>query len=412
MKDGFVKVAAATVGIRVGDVEYNVVSIADELIRLEKEGVKCAVFPELCMTGYTCGDLFLQEILLADALGGLRELAALSEKWELLFVVGLPMTARGKLYNVAAVLQRGKILGLVPKSHIPNYAEFYEGRHFTAADGTLQYINIPGYSEEKGEVPFSTKLLFACREIPDFVLGVEICEDLWVPIPPSSYHAAQGATVIANLSASDEITGKDSYRKSLVTGQAARTISAYIYADAGEGESTTDLVFSGHNIISENGSLLGETKRFVNQTLTTEIDLGRLVNERRRTNTYPVAASDAAYTTLYFSWQWADTQLNRQYAKTPFVPGEQADRDHRCDEILNLQALGLKKRMEHTHCETVILGLSGGLDSTLALLVTVKAFDMSGCSHAGIHAVTMPCFGTTDRTYQNALTLADRKSVV
>lgn len=405
MRDGFIKVAAATTDIRVGDVPYNVEQIVKEIRRLEAEKVKCAVFPELCMTGYTCGDLFLQDVLLRGALRGLNAVTEQTNGMDIMVIVGLPMMHHARLYNVAAVIQNGELLGLVPKTNIPSYSEFYEGRHFAAAGEDIDYIKVPGMGEEY--IPFSSKLLFQSVEIPEFVLGIDICEDLWMPIPPSSYHAKASATVIANLSASDETTGKDFYRRELVKSQSGRLVCAYLYADAGEGESSTDLVFAGHNIIAENGSILGETKRFTNGTVITEIDLGRLVSERRRITTYPVTdPEDAGYDVVEFHWGKIEkTNLTRHYARTPFVPNNKADRDFRCDEILNIQAMGLKKRLQHTGCKDVVIGISGGLDSTLALLVTVKAFDMLGLGRKGIHAVTMPCFGTTDRTYQNALTL-------
>ena len=405
MKDGFIKVAAVTTDIHTGDVFYNVGKIAEELEKLEEQKVKFAVFPELCLTGYTCGDLFLQDTLLRGALKGLKKLVLFSENKDILFAVGLPMMWQHRLYNVAAVVQGGEVLGIVPKTYIPSYSEFYEGRHFASGSEEINYIDLPGVDKF---IPFSTKLLFQCDNVPDFVLGIDICEDLWMPVPPSCEHAMASATVIANLSASDETTGKAGYRRSLVTGQSARLVAAYLYADAGEGESTTDLVFAGHDLIAENGTLLGESARFTNEVVITEIDLGRLVSERRRMTTFPITEpTDAGYEVVSFSWEHREkTTLSRQYAKTPFVPDSKADRDERCGEILSIQAMGLKKRLGHTGCKDAVIGISGGLDSTLALLVTVKAFDMLGLDRKGIHTVTMPCFGTTDRTYQNALTLS------
>ena len=404
MKDKFVKVAAATTDIRVGDVSYNVEKIKQETERLAELGAKCVVFPELCLTGYTCGDLFLQDVLLEGALKGLQELVDFSKDKDVLLAVGLPVMYQARLYNVAAVLQQGKLLGLVPKTYIPNYSEFYEARHFAEALPDTFFINIPGFAEQ---VPFGTKLLFCCRELAEFVLAVEICEDLWMPIPPSSKHVGAGATVIANLSASDEVTGKCGYRRELVKGQSARLVCGYIYADAGEGESTTDLVFAGHNLLAENGSLLRESGLFANETAISEFDLGRLVSERRRMTSYPLhSPEEEGYITVEFHWEKSDVELTRLYEKTPFVPTDLRDREARCNEILHIQAMGLKKRLAHTGCKDVVLGISGGLDSTLALLVTVRAFDMLGLDHKGIHTVTMPCFGTTDRTYQNALSLA------
>lgn len=401
MKQGFVKVAAATPKVRVADCKYN----ADEIIKIieegEENGIRLLVFPELCITGYTCGDLFLQNRLLHSAREELLRITKATKDKELLAVVGLPFLLEGKLYNMAAVLHRGEILGLVPKTAIPNYTEFYEARYFTAAFSGIRRVDIGGK-----DVAVGTTLLFVCRELPDFVLGVEICEDMWVTIPPSCYHAMAGATVIANLSASSEATGKDVYRRDLVKGQSARAVCGYIYSDAGEGESTTDVVFSAHNMIAENGKLLAEANRFRNEMAVSELDLEKLISERQRISTYQQQGEEN-YQRISFSWSLEKTGLTRSFARLPFVPEEKEIRDRVCDEVLNIQAMGLKKRLEHTGCSHAVLGISGGLDSTLALLVTVRAFDALGLSHDGIIAVTMPCFGTTDRTYQNALILAE-----
>lgn len=400
MKQGFVKVAAATPKVRVADCKYN----ADEIIKIieegEKERIRLLVFPELCITGYTCGDLFLQNRLLRSAREELLRIAGATEDKEILAVVGLPFLLDGKLYNMAAVLHRGEVLGLVPKTAIPNYSEFYEGRHFTPGFAAVRQVEVGGKM-----VPAGTRLLFACRELPDFVLGVEICEDIWVTIPPSSYHAMAGATVIANLSASNEAAGKDNYRRDLVKGQSAKAVCGYIYADAGDGESTTDVVFSAHNMIAENGSLLAEAERFKNEMAVSELDLEKLIGERQRISTYVQQGSEE-YRRIEFSWKREKTKLTRAFEKRPFVPDKKEIRDKVCDEILSMQAMGLKKRLEHTGCSHAVIGISGGLDSTLALLVTVRAFDALGLPREGIVAVTMPCFGTTDRTYQNSLTLA------
>lgn len=419
MKDQFIKVGAATPQIRVADPDYNTTQILEEMKRAAQAGCKLVVFPELCLTGYTCGDLFLQDSLLQAALHGLLQIIQFSEELDMITLVGLPLSNHEQLYNVAAVIYRGKLLGLVPKTNIPNYSEFYEARHFSPAPAKTSRIDIPGLGKSGESILFGSKILFTADNYP-FSLGVEICEDLWTPIPPSSELALHDAIIIANLSASDETTGKDSYRKDLVIGQSARLICGYIYADAGMGESSTDLVFSGHNLIAENGSLLAESKRFHDdQLICTELDLGRLRSERQRINTYhmnthneyPVVSNplNTEWLHSYFSFQnIQQTTLTRYYAKTPFVPQSKQDRDYRCDEILNIQAMGLRKRLEHTHCSHAVIGISGGLDSTLALLVTVKAFDMLGLDHSGILAVTMPCFGTTDRTYQNACTLTQK----
>lgn len=414
MKDKFLKAAAITPDIRVGDTDFNTENIIKAMIEAHKLDVKLAVFPELVISGYTCNDLFLQDILLKGSLDGLKKIIKASENLDMVTIVGLPFLNNFKLYNVAAVVFNGTLLGLVPKQHIPNYSEFYEARHFAVGPKEVSYIDIPelGYElEDSGSfVSFGANLLFKAKNLPELVIGIDICEDLWMPVPPSCYHAMASATVIANLSASDETTGKDLYRRELVKNQSARLISGYIYADAGEGESSTDLVFAGHNLIAENGSILSETKRFENGMTISEIDLGRLVSERRRMSTFTINDPETnGYEVAEFEFKnICDTTLTRHFEKTPFVPNDKNDRDRRCDEILNIQAKGLKKRLEHTHCKSAVVGISGGLDSTLALLVTAKAFDMLGLDRSGICAVTMPCFGTTDRTYQNACILTEK----
>lgn len=414
MKDKFLKAAAITPDIRVGDTDFNTENIIKAMNEAHKLDVKLAVFPELVISGYTCNDLFLQDILLKGSLDGLKKIIKASENLDMVTIVGLPFLNNFKLYNVAAVVFNGTLLGLVPKQHIPNYSEFYEARHFAVGPKEVSYIDIPelGYElEDSGSfVSFGANLLFKAKNLPELVIGIDICEDLWMPVPPSCYHAMASATVIANLSASDETTGKDLYRRELVKNQSARLISGYIYADAGEGESSTDLVFAGHNLIAENGSILSETKRFENGMTISEIDLGRLVSERRRMSTFTINDPETnGYEVAEFEFKnICDTTLTRHFEKTPFVPNDKNDRDRRCDEILNIQAKGLKKRLEHTHCKSAVIGISGGLDSTLALLVTAKAFDMLGLDRSGICAVTMPCFGTTDRTYQNACILTEK----
>lgn len=402
MKQGFVKAAAAVPKIAVADCRKNVEAILLSIREMEALGAKLMVLPELCITGYTCQDLFWQKKLLDEARAGLLEIAARTETVDALIFVGLPLEHQGKLYNTAAVLNHGKVLGIVPKKHLPNYNEFYEARHFTAGEETVREFVLDGEA-----VPFGMNLLFSCRELPNLTAAVEICEDLWVLQPPSVSHAAAGATVIANLSASDEMVGKDSYRRSLVASQSARLVCAYLYSTAGEGESTQDLVFGGHNLIAENGVVLAEAQRFKNQTVCTEIDVDRLVSERRRMTTYP-AARDDGYRRIAFDLSMEETVLTRSFDSRPFVPSSQKEREMRCDEILNIQALGLKKRLEHTGCRSAVIGISGGLDSTLALLVTVRAFDLLGISRSRILSVTMPCFGTTDRTYRNACELTRR----
>ena len=410
MKDGFIKVAAVTPDIEVGNTSYNTEQILQCIDNAAKQDVKLLVFPELCLSGYTCNDLFLQNILLKGCLTGLEQVRMASEAVDMVIIVGLPFLFHARLYNTAAVLHHGQLLGLVPKQHIPNYSEFYEARHFTPAPAQNDYVDIPALGEHGCHIPFGAKLLFAADNLPEFVLGIDICEDLWMPIPPSCYHAMASATVIANLSASDETTGKEIYRRELVSNQSARLISGYIYADAGEGESSTDLVFAGHNLIAENGSILAQSERFHNGMIISELDLERLTGERRRISTFHIISpAQAGYDVCHFSFaDLTETTLTRFYSRTPFVPDSKADRDRRCNEIFNIQAMGLKKRLAHTHCKSAVLGISGGLDSTLALLVTARAFDLLGLDRSGIKAITMPCFGTTDRTMRNACTLTKK----
>lgn len=398
MKQGFIKVAAVTPEIRVADTAYNGQMIKKLMEKACTENAKVVVFPELCITGYTCGDLFWQDILLASALEELLSIAEESTKYDAIFFVGLPLSYNGKLYNAAAAVCHGEVLGFVPKTFLPNYNEFYEARYFTPGGDVEDVIVLP----DNRTVPFSCRQIFCCTRMPQLRIAVEICEDLWVPNPPSIGHALAGANLIVNLSASDEITGKSSYRRDLVTGQSARLICGYVYASAGEGESTQDVVYSGHNLIAENGHLLKESKPFQEGYAVSEIDVMRLEGQRRRMSTYGTVNS---YRRVAFHLQIEETTLTRFIDPKPFVPSDDADRARRCDEILTIQAMGLRKRLAHTHCRTAVLGISGGLDSTLALLVTVRAFDLLGMDHKNIVAVTMPGFGTTDRTYGNALQL-------
>ncbi len=399
MRNGFIRAAALLPRVKVADPEYNKERICELIRQAAKQGVKIMVFPELCITGYTCGDLFYQELLLREAKKALFEIAEMTRDLDAVVFVGLPVEHQAKLYNVAAALCGGKILGLVPKTHIPTYNEFYERRHFAKGMETPVEVRL----DETHVVPMGTRLLFSCRQMPGLVMGAEICEDLWAPDPPSIGHAMAGATVIVNLSASDETTGKDVYRKNLVSGQSARLICGYVYCSAGDGESTQDVVYSGHNLIAENGTVLAESARFVNESIVTELDIQRLCEERRRMSTY--GSTQIPYCRVEFDLKETQTELSRFVDPAPFVPGKKEDRDKRCEEIFMIQAMGLKKRLEHTGSRTAVVGISGGLDSTLALLVTVKAFDLLGMDHKGIVAVTMPGFGTTDRTYENAVSL-------
>lgn len=399
MKDGFIRVCAATPDIRVADCAYNEKNIMNLMDEAYEKQVSVLVFPELCITGYTCGDLFLQDVLLKAAQDSLRHIVSHSAGKNMLVFVGMPFMHKGKLFNVAAAICDGRLLGLVPKKNIPNYSEFYEMRHFT--------LGMDECVDTALGVKLGSRLLFRCENIEELVVGAEICEDVWVACPPSTYHAQAGATLIVNCSASDETTGKDIYRRALISGQSARLVCGYIYANAGEGESTQDLVFGGQNLVCENGNVLAETRRFKNGTAIAELDLQRLVNERRRMNTYTVNTDDD-YEIVDFTLEKYDLGLTRYYARTPFVPSSKVDRDVRCEEILSIQAMGLKKRLAHTGCRNAVIGISGGLDSTLALLVTARAFDSLSIPRENITAVTMPCFGTTDRTYNNAVELTRR----
>ena len=399
MRDGFIKVSAVTPKVRVADPEYNCGEILARLEEEWKKKTKICVFPELCLTAYTCNDLFLQKALLDGAKEALKTIVKASDGHDTLIFLGLPWEHSGKLYNAAACVQDGELLGVVPKSYLPNYSEFYEDRYFTP--GPQEPVVTDFFGEE---VPFGTNLLFCCQELPDLKVAAELCEDVWVPNPPSISHAMAGATVIVNCSASNELVGKHAYRDMLIKGQSARLVCAYIYANNGDGESTQDVVFGGHNIIAENGSCLAESGRFLPETITSEIDVQRLAAERRKLNTFDVF-EDEDYSLVDFSLDLGETDLTRKVDPAPFVPADNQEKAARCEEILQIQALGLKKRLEHTHGTRVVLGISGGLDSTLALLVSARTFDLLSLDRSGIHAVTMPGFGTTDRTYQNACEL-------
>lgn len=396
MRHGFIKVAAATPDIRVADVDYNKGQIIKQMDEAAEAGAKIIVFPELCITGYTCSDLFLQDILLNSAKKALVEIAEHTKNLDALVFVGVPIAVGGELYNVAAALNHGNILGFTTKSFLPNYGEFYEMRQFRPGPKKAEKILFGGK-----EIPFGPQLLFVENQMANLIVSAEICEDVWSPVPPSIEAAREGATVIVNCSASNETIGKASYREALISGQSARLISGYIYANAGEGESTTDLVFGGHNLIAENGTILAEAKRFSNGIIYTEFDVQKITNERRKNTTF-TETQEHVLPRIPFGLEQTETILTRTFPSRPFVPRDDQERAKRCEEILTIQAMGLKKRLAHTHAKSAVVGISGGLDSTLALLVTAKAFDALGLERSGITAVTMPCFGTTDRTYQNA----------
>ena len=415
MKHGFVKVAAGTPRIRVADTKYNAQQIIAMMKEAEALGVKVLALPELCLTGYTCGDLFLQDTLLSGAMEGIDTILRETADTELLCAFGAPIRCAGKLFNCALAVQRGEILAVVPKSYLPGYGEFYEKRwfeSFAAFDRPLT-LELPIPSEGADTLVTSLgQTVIEGKGLPGLKIGVEICEDLWAADPPSRRLAEAGATLILNLSASNELTGKAVYRRELVKNQSARLLCAYVYADAGEGESTTDLVFCGHDMIAENGAILAE-RRFDTGLTVSEIDVERLCFERRRLTTFPAEPSWREGERGCLCHAWAaftpgDTALTRPVARSPFVPADAGDRAERCEEILTLQALGLKKRMEHTRAEKLVVGVSGGLDSTLAMLVSARALDMLGLPREDLIAVTMPCFGTTARTRSNAEILSER----
>lgn len=399
MKDGFVKTAAITPSVRVADVKFNVREMARLVKEYAAKGCKLIVFPELAVTGYTAADLFTQDTLICAAEEGLLSLAEATANCDCATVVGVPLVISGKLYNCAAVLKSGGILGVVPKTEIPNYGEFYEARHFVSArDLDTDETELGGVG-----VPVGTDLVFVCEKMPQFAFGVEICEDMWVPGSPAESLCAAGATIVCNPSASNELIGKAEYRRLLVRAASGKNLCGYIYADAGMGESTTDVVFAGHDMIAEDSTVLAESEPFGNGAAIAEIDVFMLDRERRRQSTFH--ACDSARK-IYFDCKTEDAQLTRNVSPTPFVPADKDGRDKRCKLIFDIQAGGLAKRIIHTGTKKAVVGLSGGLDSALALAVTVKAARMAGLSPSDVLAVTMPCFGTTSRTRNNAELLA------
>ena len=399
MKDGFVKVAAATPKIKVADTQYNAEAIISEVKEACADGAKIVVLPELCITGYSCSDLFLQDKLLASAREQLGVIADRTADCDALLFIGMPLEKDHKLFNVAAVVQHGHVLAFIPKTYLPNYGEFYEARHFASGEGQDGYCRYQGE-----EIPFGTDILFECDTVEGLVVGCEICEDIWTPNPPNTRHALAGATVMVNLSASNELVGKDTYREELVKLTSARLIAGYIYSSAGDGESTQDVVYGGHDLIAENGTLLAQSTSFTTGIIYADLDIAKLRMERRKMTTY-LPREDILHDVIPFTLKVEETKLSRKFDRAPFVPSDKTTREKRCEQILSIQANGLKKRYEHTGSKTAVIGISGGLDSTLALLVTVRAFDMLGLPRENIKAVTMPCFGTTDRTYQNAVSL-------
>lgn len=428
MNYGFVRCACVTPQLKVGDCIFNSTSIIAEAKKAAENNASIIVFPELSITGYTCGDLFLQKTLQNSAVEALETISKETSDLNSLIFIGLPVACTEGLYNCAAALFHGKLLALIAKSYLPNYGEFYERRQFTpfTLTNNSRMINIGSFTD----VPFGTDIIICDENNSSVAVAAEICEDLWVPVPPSSRHILAGATIIANLSAGNEIIGKADYRRNLVKSHSARSLCAYLYANAGHDESTQDMVFAGHNLICENGSLLAESELFSGETIYADVDVERLCQERRRTTSFATCTGQFTYDYLTIQIPLLNSEeklnsigfgnkqdsekemeLNRYIDPHPFVPSDKTRRTQRCQEVIALQAEGLAKRLRHINCKSAVIGLSGGLDSTLALLVTCKAFDSCGFDRSGITAITMPCFGTTDRTYKNACKLAEEYKV-
>ena len=400
MTDGFIKVASATCDIKVADTKHNADAIVEKIKEATDGGVKIICFPELCITGYTCSDLFLQDTLIKGAMEAVEYIAYETKHLDIVAIVGLPCVIKQKLYNIAVVINHGKVIGGTAKQNLPNYNEFYEIRHFTPAEADFK--EEASFGKAKSSF-ICCNQIYSLESMPNFKFGIEICEDLWVADTPSVRLAENGATIIFNLSASDEVIGKRDYRKNLIKAKSGSLCCGYVYADAGIGESTQDMVFAGHNIIVENGTVLAESELFENDMIIADIDVDKLAYERRRMNTFKIASSAEEVNFILTKKKIA---LEHGTAKLPFVPAEQSNLNDRCKEILTMQSVGLATRIKHIGCKNVVIGLSGGLDSTLALIVAIHAFDRLGLNRNGIHAITMPAFGTTDRTYNNACLLA------
>lgn len=411
MQHGFIKVCAATPEIRVADVKYNSSLIISAIKESAANGSRLTVFPELCLCGYTCGDLFNQSVLLNACETAIDEITKSTKGLKTLVFVGAPFSNGGKLYNCAFVINNGLILGIVPKTYLPNYGEFYEKRYFCPAPDKLEYIGYKGNGENY-TIGFGTQQIFKADNCRNFSVACEICEDLWAPLSPSVNHVGAGADIIVNLSCSDETVGKADYRRNLIKTQSAKLVCGYVYCDAGDGESTTDMVFSGHNLICENGSILSESKLFENGLLYGEIDTEFLSIERKRiasgyfrnnNSNCDICKND--YYIAKFEAEDKPFDITRNYSKTPFVPEDGIKLKERTELILTIQQKGLEKRLKHVGCKSVVLGVSGGLDSALALLVACRTFASLGWDKKNIIAVSMPAFGTTEKTKSNALKL-------
>ena len=406
MQYGFVKVCAATPQIKVADVEFNEKQIIKAIKESAKNGSQLTVFPELSPCGYTCGDLFNQTALLSSCDDAFKKICKATEDVDTLVFIGAPVANCGRLYNCAVAVSHGEILGAVPKTYLPNYGEFYEKRNFSSAPKTPLTVEIGGK-----EVLLDTRLIFSANNCNDFTVAAEICEDVWAPQSPSIQHARAGANIIVNLSCSNETVGKAEYRRKLIEIQSAKLVAGYVYCDSGDGESTTDAVFSGHNIIAENGKILAESKLFENGLIYGEIDVEMLSAERRRTASVYDGESEEKYCVKTFKTNLKPEKLLREFSKTPFIPQDSANLNRRIDRILTIQQKGLEKRLLHTNCKTAVIGISGGLDSALALLVTCRAFNSLGKDLKNIIAVTMPGFGTTEKTKASSLMLIESLGV-
>ena len=408
---GFIRVGSAIPKCKLADCIYNKEKIIRILQQAYEKQIQVLVFPELSITTYTCGDLFFQSSLLSSAKNGLYDIVKASQDIDVFAVVGLPLCIDNQLFNCAVAIYKGTILGVVPKSCLPNYGEFYEKRWFSSAKQLLsKEMLLCGQ-----KVPVGTDLIFSAEQIPYCKIGIEICEDLWSAIPPSSYQSLYGATILLNPSASNELATKYDYRKQLISQQSSRCIASYVYSSSGVGESTQDMVFSGHGLIYENGTLLKESQRFIKETqlVYADVDLELLANKKKKNTTFMDTQSELpSFREITFSMKPQNIdELERTIKSQPFIPENNEFLDKRCRDIFNIQVVGLARRIEHAHAKTVVVGISGGLDSTLALLVCAKACDYLGISRNHIIGITMPGFGTTDRTYQNALSLMEALGV-
>lgn len=409
MNYGFIKTACLSPHLKVADCCFNAENIIKEAKIASQKGASIIVFPELSITGYSCSDLFFQKTLLDSSQEQLVQIIKRTSFLNSLIFVGIPVSFTEGIYNCAAAFYKGKLLAVIPKSYLPNYNEFYEKRHFIPFNQTTktQFIDFAGFEN----IPFGTNILIQDKNDQSLSIACEICEDLWVTNPPSVNHALNGATIIVNLSSGNEVIGKAEYRKNLVKSHSARCFCAYLYANAGCDESSQDMVFAGHNLICENGTLLAQSQLFSNQTIYADIDVERLCQERRKTTSFADSKNNFSskddYTTIKIDFiDYKNYEFSRYVDSHPFVPSNEQQRTNRCIEVMQLQSQGLAKRLRHINCKSAIVGLSGGLDSTLALLITCTAFDIVGIPREKITAITMPCFGTTDRTYNNACTLA------